>query len=207
VNSPAARRTVATDPTPTGSHERDLELVRGTLSGRPDAVAAFVERMRCVAGILAAQNARLGAPLQAEELADLVQDTLTVVWRKLEGYGGRAALETWVYRFCYLELMNAVRRKRRQPRPTEDGLEVISPDTPASEAPSKLDYEPLYRGLERLGPPESDIIRLKHFEQLTFEELGQQLGISPNTAKTQYYRGMSKLRELLAPMERRGDES
>ena len=41
------------------------------------------------------------------------------------------------------------------------------------------------------------MIRLKHFQELTFEEISSRLSIPANTAKTKYYRGLEKLRETL----------
>ena len=52
--------------------------------------------------------------------------------------------------------------------------------------------------LIRLGGVEAQIIRLKHLESLTFDELGARMGLSANTAKTHYYRGLSRLRSMLA---------
>ena len=54
-----------------------------------------------------------------------------------------------------------------------------------------------YMGLSMLSPGESEVIRLKHFAQMTFEEIAERLGISANTAKTRYYRGLERLRGWL----------
>ncbi len=193
TSSPAERGTIGSRSTPT-SHDDDLRLVRDVSGGGSEAVARFVERMRCVPAILAAQNARLGSPLEREDLADVVQDTLAVVWTKLGDFAGRAALETWVYRFCFLELMNGVRRRKKRQAPAEEA----SMEPTAPKEPAMREYAFLHRGLERIGLPWADVIRLKHFEELTFDEIGSRLAISPNTAKTQYYRGMTRLRDVLA---------
>jgi RNA polymerase sigma factor (sigma-70 family) len=65
-----------------------------------------------------------------------------------------------------------------------------------------LEFEGVHLALARLDPPADDIVRLKHFEELTFEEIGQRLLLSPNTAKTHYYRALVRLREALAPLWR-----
>ena len=186
--------TIASNSTQT-SHESDLLLARGTLDGDENAIRGFVNRMQCIPAILAAQNQRMGSPLSNDDLGDVVQDSVTKVWLKLGSYAGRASLETWAYRFCFLELMNSIRKRRRwqQSAPIESELEsLVSPETDAA-----IQFEFLHRGLEAVGPPESDVLRLKHFEELTFAEIAKRLGISPNTAKTQYYRGLSKLRECV----------
>ena len=65
-----------------------------------------------------------------------------------------------------------------------------------------IDLEPVYAGLESLEEDEAAVVRLKHFEDLTFERLAEVLGIPTNTAKTRYYRGMRKLRRRLAERTR-----
>jgi DNA-directed RNA polymerase specialized sigma24 family protein len=60
-----------------------------------------------------------------------------------------------------------------------------------------LDFEHVYRGLAQIDPVQECVIRLKHFEHLTFEEIATRLGGNSNTAKTHYYRGLVRLRELL----------
>lgn len=189
---PGSKRTLTEAATrPAG----DLEFVRRVRDGERAAVDRFVLRMRCVPRMLARQNARLGAPLDDGAVEDLVQDVLVVIWRKLDDFEARATLETWAYRICRLELWNAVRRARRNPQPLGDSEGVCGgtadPDRRGGDAEAAL------RGLERLGPPAADVIRLKHFEQLTFEEIAVRLGMPANSAKTLYYRGLARLRDLM----------
>src|SRR5262245_50605321 len=95
-----------------GDASADLALARSAAKNEQPAVDQFFARMRCVPAILAAKNRRLGSPLTDEELNDLAQDTLALLWRKLGTFAGLARLETWAFRFCVLELMNALRKKK-----------------------------------------------------------------------------------------------
>jgi RNA polymerase sigma-70 factor (ECF subfamily) len=174
-------------------------LVRQVREGEAAAIARFIERMDCVASILAARNARLGRPLRDEELSDLAQDTITAVLRKLDMFAGHASLETWVFHFCEHELMNAIRRKRRQPRPVADCDREMPRDQAVTHEREPTDFEDVYASLDRLAPEKAVVIRLKHFSGLTFPEIATQLEISTNTAKTRYYRGLEELRQLLRP--------
>jgi len=182
---------------PPGEPSRDLELVRTALAGKHAAVRAFLERMRCVPRMIAAHNRRLGAPLGDDEVDDVVQETLLAVWRKLERYDGRAALETWIYPFCFFEYMRRLRLRRTQPRLLDDDLEGSSFEPQARVEEALFELEPLLEGLQELELELAAIVRLKHFEDLTFEEIGERLSISPNTAKSRYYRGLEQLRGRL----------
>src|SRR5688572_30807608 len=87
----------------------DLELVRRVIRGEPEALQEFLQRMRCVSRILAHKNAQYGNALSEEEVEDVAQEALLAVWRNLEKFEGRGALEAWVYRVCFLELLVGLR--------------------------------------------------------------------------------------------------
>lgn len=175
----------------------DLALVRDALRGEASAIDRFVERMRCVPRILSARNGQLRRPLRDEELEDVAQDTLAAVWRKLESYDGQAALETWVHGFCTLELLRRLRRAQRASDQLEPhGRSIYDPIAPPEAA--LVDFEHVHSELELLDPEERSVLELKHFEDLTFDDLARRLSISPNTAKTRYYRGLAKLRARLS---------
>jgi len=177
-------------------YQSDLEFVRAMRRGQPEALASFTRRMRCVPLSLAAQNARLGRPLNEHDLEDLSQEVLVLIWNKLDSYEGLSTLETWVYRFTSFELMNALRRKRTRQRIGELSAEpAATPDETARTR--RLEYEHLHLALQRLETADADVIRLKHFEELTFEEIGARMAMSANTAKTKYYRGLMRLQQIL----------
>jgi RNA polymerase sigma-70 factor (ECF subfamily) len=183
-------------------HSEDLELVREILRGQGEAEERFVKRMRCVPLILESRNSRLGSPLDEEDLRDLVQETLAAVWRKLDTYAGRSSLETWVYSYCINQLMNAIRSKQRGPRLAGDDAEDMAADLRRASDASFDEFEVIDGCLERLDGFPAEIIRLKFFAELTFNQIGARLGIPENSAKTHYYRGMNRLRTLVQPLLR-----
>lgn len=186
---------------PEGSAEKwrkDLGLVHAVLDGGAEARRELSTRMEFVPRALAAANARIGGPLTREDLADLSQDVVLRVWKKLGTYRGEATLESWTWRFCEHELWNRVRRRRRRRAVMRSGLENLPSGLMASEEePGSVNYDHLEKGLSDLDPAEEEVIRLKHFEHLMFTEIAERLEISPNTAKTRYYRGITRLRRAL----------
>lgn len=173
----------------------DVALVRRAASGERQAVERLLERLGFVRQVLVSRNARLGSPLEASELEDVLQETLIAVWNKLERFRyGR--LEAWVHRFAVLELLVRVRASRQRPLLIEEvGAPERTVDGPSLQL---FELERVYEGLEELGPPENDVIRLKLLEGLTFDEIAARARSSPNTIKARYYRGLLRLRGLLA---------
>ncbi len=178
-------------PEQAAAHRADYDLIQELMRENPEAMIQFVDRMGCVPRILAAKNARLGRPLGDHEIQDAVQDCLVIVWRKLPEFEGRSTLETWIYRICTFELMNVVRRKQRQKLQIES-QEALVEDLPARSEPSD-DFGDLYSAIDTLDDAERRVVQLKHFDDLTFTEIGDALTISENTAKTRYYRGLRRL--------------
>jgi RNA polymerase sigma-70 factor (ECF subfamily) len=184
-------------PPPREAHAADLALVEGALRGDPGAEREFVERMRCARRFLVYKNASFGRPLGPHELEDAVQSTLLAVWRKLGDYAGIGSLESWVHGFAFLELMHRLQALDRRPRELDPTDETSVPAVEREPRPDPLERERLYRHLGRLDADAAALIRGKHFEGYTFEELAATLAIPVNTAKTRYYRGMERLRQLL----------
>ena len=170
----------------------DERLVRAASSGDEDARSELLHRLRFLRAVLERQSARLGSLVDADGLDDLAQDVQLVIWRKLERYRGDSPFEAWAYRICRLELLNTIRRREKQ------GVNGVELDAfQRAPSPGPWDYEEVHLGLESLPANEGAILRAKHFEGRTFEEIGEALGISTNTAKTRYYRGLARLEEYL----------
>lgn len=179
-------------------HEHDLGLARHALAGSAPARREFVERMTCVPKFLAVMNARMGRPLSDDALEDLVQETLVEIWRRLDSYAAFASLETWAYRFCQQVLSSRLRSTHRRPR----SLAVGTAPESVQAAEHELDYEPVYRALEKVDALGARIVQLKHFEQLTFEQIAPRVGVPPSSAKTHYQRALARLREILEPLRK-----
>ncbi len=172
-------------------------LLEAARRGDPRAREPLTERLRFVARVLAAMNARMGSPLNADDLADLSQDTVVILLRKLDDLTSPESLEGWIYRVCSLELMNCLRRQRRQPKPVGDALEAVVSAERAVEQPMPGRYEDIYLGLERIEVAEAFVIRMKFFEEKTFDEIAASSGLSLGTVKTRFYRGIVKLQAFL----------
>ena len=183
---------------------QDLELVRSALAGDARARDALIARLGCVYRVLAQRNRRLGEPFAPDELEDQAQDVTIAVWSKLAEYRGLSSLEGWICRFAHLELIYRLRRRDRLPSSLDDARAYAEParDEPPGEDPA----EELYPALEDLDPAQGEVIRLKHFEDLTFPQIAERVGASANTAKTRYYRGLQRLREILERGRRRVGE-
>jgi RNA polymerase sigma factor (sigma-70 family) len=180
----------------------DGRLVARALAFEVAAVEELCERLLCVPRMATALNLRLNAGLRAEDLRDLTQDVLAIVWKKLSEYDGQVPLEAWVLGIVRLELMNVVRRLRRNADTLSDDL--LDARAAAGAEPSH-DRERLANALLRLKPEDSRIIRMHVFDELDFDEIAANQGLSITAVKSRYYRGLQWLRdnlEVAVPKER-----
>lgn len=176
----------------------DVDLVRHSLTGDQGASEALAIRLGCVARGVEKLNRRMGVPLRPDDVSDLAQETLVQIWEKLPTFEGRGRLEAWANRFCFLQFMNFLRMQHRLEGPRRAYLPDLEPRTAPAQT-TLLDREVIDRGLRELDPPEARIIRLKHFHEHTFTEIGVILRSAPSTVKSRYYRGIGRLRRLLEP--------
>lgn len=155
-------------------------------------------RLGCVSRYLSAINRRFGRPLGADALEDLGQNVLLLVWERLPSFLGQASLETWVYRFCLFQMLNAARRENRL-RDRSEALDATLEEQ-AVEMPVDrgLRDSELLALLRLLSAREAEVVRLRHFEDLEIAEIAELLQVSASSVKTFYYRAITKLREPLA---------
>lgn len=175
------------------SWSADLELVRSVRNGDQMATERFVQRMKCIPRMLAAMGRRTGGFHSAEEHAEVSQEVFSRVWGHLDRFEGRATLESWVFRYCSLTLMDARRSRWVH---DSDGLidRILAREEGGLSGPDLLRVQEALADLDRLV---AEVIELKHFESLSFEDVAERLDISPNTAKTRYYRGLGQLEQRL----------
>lgn len=176
----------------------DLALVRRAIKGDAAARTLFIERMKCVPRMLLVRNAKANSALRPDELEDLAQETLVAIWRRLDTFRGEATLETWACAFCHRAWLDAIKRKVRGGAQTGPIGEVVG-----NECEQDSDrFDPLYRAIDALDANEAQIVRYKHFEQLTFEQISKRMDLASSTIKSCYYQAIERIRARLLSGER-----
>lgn len=170
----------------------DLALARSAVAGERSAIDEVMRRLSCVPRMVAAQNEELGRPLDTATQDDVVQEVMILVWKKLNEFEGRATLESWVFRIGQFEVWAQI-RKRRRLTTLDDSALAATPAAPPHDV-DVIALERITRLLAELPDESHRVIRMKHFDSLTFDEIAHRLGLSPNTAKTIYYRALLRLR-------------
>ena len=172
------------DPAP----EPNVE-VESLASGDPAAYAALYAR-------LARPMLRVAAAMLADagEAEDAVHDVFVALARGRERL--RYVEDIDAYTFASLRHAIATRiDRRRVERRHWERLASIS--VPRSHSPEPADEGELSAALAALPPEQREIVVMKIDGGLTFAQISQVLGISPNTAASRYRYALEKLRKFL----------
>lgn len=136
--------------------------------------------------------------IRSPHMADeVLNDTMLVVWERIDDFRGDSRLTTWVFAIAYRQAMAAVRR-RDEPVPDPD-IEVAS----ALPGPDEqVGRERVERGvreaMQRLSPDHRAVIDLAYFHELTCREIAQIVGCRSETVKTRMFHARRHLRSLVA---------
>ncbi len=161
---------------------------------------SFVQRMRCVPRILGHRNGRAGRPLSDDDVKDVAQDVFILIWSKLPDFLGEASLETWAYHFCELTFLNRARDKQGRAASAASGdAGAYAVEDSFSNGYESMDTALVHWAIDRLSRNDAEIVRLRQFGELSFDEISESTRQPVNTVKSRYYRALSKLRELLLP--------
>jgi RNA polymerase sigma-70 factor (ECF subfamily) len=127
---------------------------------------------------------------------DLTQDVFIAVYRNLPNYRADGAFGAWLNRIAANRANDHLRSRQRQPQHTVEELEHIpGGTTPDDSIQFSQRNREILNMLGQLSADQRLVVELKFFQQHTFEEIAQQLGISSNTAKTRLYGAIRKLQQ------------
>jgi len=142
------------------------------------------------------------------EAEDVVQETFLRAYRSLSSYDGRSSFSTWLYRIATnysLDLIAKRNRRSEQQPPVMDEEDDRQWEVPSSSpgpdrlAASSQIQRRMKIAMSHLTPQERTAFVLRHFEELSIEEISDSLGIGPSAARHCIFRAVQKLRRSLAP--------
>lgn len=132
---------------------------------------------------------------------DVVQEAFVRYWRNQRDLPGdpQALLVTSVRRAALDQARRQARRVAREEF-ADGGLEeregVFEP-LPGDGDERRLEIE---AALRRLPAEQREVLVLKIWQELTFEQIGETLDVSPNTAASRYRYALAALRKELKPL-------
>lgn len=132
-----------------------------------------------------------------DEVEDLVQETLINLWKGYGSFEGRSEVRTWVWRIAMNTCISADRKRKKRKTETS-ALETIgvSAEEVSNEGQDDKQIRLLHERIHKLGVFDRAIVLL-WLEDMSYEEIGQIVGISAKNVSVRLVR----IREQLKTMQ------
>lgn len=155
---------------------------------------------------------QLGHDFTQEDAEEICQEVFLSVIKNLDSFQGHSQFQTWVFRIAankardYRQHRQAAKRGGGQ---TTISLQAENPETglaidPPSVAPSPdatlMNAErmaQLHEALEQVGEPCREIIELRYFGDLSYDELSRSLDLNPKTVSSRLSKCLDRLENIV----------
>lgn len=151
----------------------------------------------------------------AEDAADMTQESFLKAWRNLESFHFESAFSTWLYRLASntcLDFLRSVKRRKQVSLTVEDDdgetqlLDVPDPaPTPEAALLSQEEHELLAAAMQRLDPEQRRILTLRVVNGLSYTEIAAVLEVKEGTVKSRLARARENLRKKLLQSGNKAD--
>ena len=180
----------------------DEDLVALALDGDAEAFAALVRRYQ------RRLTAFLGQLVGDLELArELSQEAFIRAWSALDRFDPHYRFSTWLFRIAHNLGIDQLRRRRLQtvpllrqdPNGEEMELEVVDHGKdPLGHLENRALAASLRQAINRLRGEYRELVLLRHFAGLSYQEIAELKGMPLGTVKNKLFRAHSVLRRALA---------
>ncbi|MFN2516907.1 MAG: RNA polymerase sigma factor [Pyrinomonadaceae bacterium] len=183
-----------------GSVTSDEHIVERALTGDGEAFGEIVQRWE--RRIFALAFGMLG---REEDARDATQETFLAAFRNLRAFRGEAKVSSWLHRIA---VNQCITRQRRAKVRNESALDVEEEKNAASfSAPIRYSPARVVEGLERTAAVRlavnnlpidlRQVVVMKEFEELTFQEIADALDLPLSTVKSRLYTALRQLQMRL----------
>jgi RNA polymerase sigma-70 factor (ECF subfamily) len=175
----------------------DDHLIARTLAGETEAFSILVRRWE--RPIYSLTLRMLG---KDEDARDACQEAFLAAFRNLNKFRGDAKFSSWMYRIalnaCHTRLRNGNGISYSLDQEDEDGRRMDVADTMLESMPDQLQRREqtqlVRRALQALPPEMRQVIVMKEYEEMTFAEIAEVLGLPVSTVKSRLYTGLQQMR-------------
>ena len=133
-----------------------------------------------------------------EEADEAAQETFVRAWRAIGRFRGESRLETWLTRIAI-----NVSRSMGAARPETVPLETDAAEAPAAHAglTAREDADRVRRAVADLPPRQREVVALKVFSEMTYEEVASAMGLSVGAVKAHLHQAVANLRRRMSGAE------
>jgi RNA polymerase sigma-70 factor (ECF subfamily) len=154
---------------------------------------------------------QLASDLTREDAEEICQEVFISVIKNLDSFAGQSQFQTWLFRIAankardFLEKRRAAKRGggqvpiSLQAADPQNGLTI---DPPARELSPDMvlanneQFTQVHHAVQQLGAPCREIIELRYFAELSYEEISLELQLNPKTVSSRLSKCLDKLEQI-----------
>ena len=188
--------------------DSEAQLLARCRRGDPNAWDDLFDSHYAAAGRFIFQ---LGSDFTPEDVEEICQEVFLSVIKNLNSFNGESQFQTWLFRIAankgrdYRERQHAAKRGGGQTpvslhaEDPETGLTIDPPShapAPDAELLNTEKVELVRAALDQVGEPCREIIELRYFGDLSYEELSRALKLNPKTVSSRLSKCLDRLEEI-----------
>ena len=158
---------------------------------------------------------QLSPHLSTGDVEEICQDVFLSVIRNIESFHGKSAFQTWLYKISANKTRDFIEKQRAAKR--GGGTQPFSLDAEQPETGLKIDPPTramgpdgvlmsaermalVHAAIEQLEDPCREVIELKYFGDLSYDEIAVELNLNPKTVSSRLSKCLDKLEEIARPL-------
>jgi len=176
--------------------ETDQEIIKQIIAGQQEIYRELVSRYQQKVYSVAFKITR-----NEKDAEDIAQEVFIQAFKALSTYKFESSFSTWLYRIAVNRGLDWQRKnKKYQDRilyeqvtiENTESIEFLPEDSFISQEQKKA----IHSIMNKLPPPYLDVIKLYYFDQLSYQEIANQLELANKTVESRLYRGRQMLKQL-----------
>ena len=175
----------------------DNEILSSVLRGNQQAYAEIVKRYQSFVFTIA-----LRYTPNREDAEEIAQDCFIKAYRSLADFRGDSKFSTWLYTIVTTTCLTFLRKKKLDVHSLDnekvfEAADSVDSGFGANQVEQKSKVTMVNRAINLLSPDDAQIITLFYKGEQSLEEIGQAMGLEPNTVKVRLHRARQRLRDKM----------
>jgi RNA polymerase sigma factor (sigma-70 family) len=175
----------------------DKDIISRVLKGEQQLFAALVERYQNYVFTLVLRFTEI-----REDAEELSQDIFVKAYRSLADFRGDSKFSTWLYTIVRTSCITFLRKKKLDTTSIDNEKTFIQLENresgfKANQVEAKSRQAMVNEAIALLSRDDAQIITLFYKAEQSLEEIGNIIGMEPNTVKVKLHRARLRLREKM----------
>jgi len=130
---------------------------------------------------------------------DVASQVFLAVAGQIKAFRGdtEKAFACWIYKIASNKANDYLRKMARRNRILLEAANTLAKDFAVDSPKDDLNWPGFYQAIAKLKPKEQTIITLRFFENLSYDQISEIIGVKPSTIGVKVHRALKKLRNHL----------